>query len=261
MSNLTSEFLVQVQKVEYFQVRPIGQFNHDAARNFYNLLNCYSARSVTFQQTTIDQGIFYFETWLINLWDGFKAEYSRIWNAIKFQTLPEEQKRYLNYLSEVPSPQPHKLPKFGPAPEKFVLKIRAAHLNHLCLIAWKCEVNVQLILTSVNTHLFYLTTLEPFAGQKASKKLKKLRKFINKEIGLVSARQIKIAKFRAAVLTWKKFNKIESEFLKYRQLWMVLLEKLKFKIVVFGLANEFPDLLNENSSSFEIDGRIYLHQI
>ena len=88
---------IVVQKVEYFQVRPIGQFNHDAARNFYNLLNCYSARSVTFHQTTIDQGIFYFETWLVNLWDGFRAEYSRIWNAMKFQTLPEEQKRYLKY--------------------------------------------------------------------------------------------------------------------------------------------------------------------
>ena len=258
---LPSESLSQAQKVEYFQVRPIGQFNHDAARNFYNLLNCYSARSVTFHQTTIDQGIFYFETWLINLWDGFRAEYSRIWNAMKFQTLPEEQKRYLNYLSEVPSPQPQKLPKFNPAPESFFSQIRAAHLNYLCLIAYKCEINIQLILSSVTTQLYNLVVTEPHADPKTSKKLKKFRKFVNKEIGLVSARQNKIAKFRAVKLTWKKFNKIEAEFLKFRQLWIEIMEKLRFKIVWYGLANEFPDFLNETMSSFEVNGRIYLHQV
>ena len=258
---LPSECLSQAQKVEYFQVRPIGQFNHDAARNFYNLLNCYSARSVTFHQTTVDQGVFYFETWLINLWDGFRSEYSRIWNLMKFQTLPEEQKRYLKHLAGVPSPQPHKLPNFGPAPESFFTQIRATHLNYLCLIAYKCEINIQLILSSVTTHLYNLIATEPSIDQKTSKKLKKLRRFINKEIGLVNTRQNKIAKFRAVTLTWKKFNKIEAEFLKFRQVWIGIMEKLRFKIVWYGLANEFPDLLNENMSSFEVDGRVYLHQI
>ena len=252
---------IVIPRTAFFYIRQVHQLPGDASKNFHQLLSLYSVKSITFNQTAVQRGVYTFEAWLYGVWVGFKAEYQRLWNVFDFNALSINQQLYLGFLNGKISPHPDQLPKFDPRPEPFLLQIRAAHLDHLCDVAYQCETNLSQILTNVTTHLFNITIEKALRKVKVSKTEAKLRKFVKHELNLVQKRQALISKFRATKLTWKKFNDIELELLQHRHKIFKVVIKLKFLVVHYNLAGEFSGLLTGRLSKFRINGGIIYYEV